>query len=64
VADLFPITIDDMIEEAERELAMRPRVYGRRVAEGKMKRKRADWQITVQRAIVEKLRRDRAALDG
>lgn len=57
--DLFPdavreyvFTGDELVLEAERELAMRITVYGRRVKEGKMTRAAADRQIALQKAIL------------
>jgi hypothetical protein len=45
----------DMIEEVRREVAMRHHVYGLRVQEGRMNRKRADWQIEVMEAVLARL---------
>ena len=50
--DLFPCTLDEMIAELEREIALREVVYPRWVAEKKMRQHKAD----------ECMRRIRAAL--
>lgn len=43
------------IRGAEREIALRERVYPRWVAEGKMKQDKADHEIAVMKAIRETL---------
>jgi hypothetical protein len=60
----FEITLDDMIDEVERELNMRRDVYGRRVRENGMNRRRADRQIDVMAAIRDKLKGERDARKG
>jgi hypothetical protein len=50
------ITIEDMLAEVDRELAMRRRVYPRFVAEGKMTQAAADTQLARLEAIREHLR--------
>jgi hypothetical protein len=60
----FEITLDDMIDEVERELNMRRDVYGRRVRENGMNRRRADRQIDVMAAIRDKLKGERDASKG
>lgn len=61
MSDLFPnaplqVTIDDMIQAAERELALRRRVYPRRVSEGKMSADFAQHQTRAMEAIVALLK--------
>ena len=48
-AELFPVTLMEMIAELERELALRTSVYPRWVAAGKLKKDKADRQIAVLR---------------
>jgi hypothetical protein len=57
MSDLFPITREDMAREAERELAMRERVYPRMVIDGRMKAQQAERQIAVMAAMVEVFRK-------
>lgn len=47
------ITAADKRREAERELAMRRRVYPRMVKTGRMKKHEAERQIAVMEAIAE-----------
>jgi hypothetical protein len=57
--DLFPeepISLREMVEEAERELHVRLSVYARSVARGKMSQSRADRYIRLQQAILATLR--------
>jgi len=46
------ITVHDKIKSLRRELAMRFRVYPRRVADGKMTQAEADHEIAVAQAIL------------
>jgi len=55
--DLFPPTLVEMVKEAEREVALRRRVYPRRIAAGQMTRAAADRQIQIMEAIVTTLAR-------
>lgn len=55
MAELFAPTLADMIACAKREVAMRERVYPRRVADGKMKPAAADRELETMRAILAKL---------
>lgn len=55
--DTDAVTIDDMIDEAEREVNYRRSVYGKLVAAHKMNRRLADRRIDVMLAIVERLKR-------
>jgi hypothetical protein len=57
--ELFAPTIDDLIRCAERELAMRERVYPHQVAAGRMRQVIADRELGLMRAIAEQLRLDR-----
>jgi hypothetical protein len=59
MSDMFedaPITLKEMIAEAERELHLRLTVYPRSVAQGKMSQRQADRNIRLQQAIVAALR--------
>lgn len=56
VASFPPPSMRQMLEEAERELAMRREVYPRQVAAKKMSQRTADYRIHLQAAIVEKFR--------
>lgn len=49
----YQFTGDELALEANRELAMRVEVYGRRVSDGKMTRKDADRKIAMQKALIE-----------
>jgi len=61
VSDLFPATLADMVREAEREVALRRRVYPRWVEAGRMKAHHAERQIALMEAIAAELaRRERA----
>ncbi len=57
--DLYPITLDDMIGEVARELELRRYVYTERCNAGRMNRRRADRQIDVMRAVLDKLKGER-----
>ena len=41
----------DKLKAVNREIAFRVRVYGRRVAEGKMSKSKADYEIEIMKAI-------------
>lgn len=56
VADLFAISVADMIRECEREIIMRRKVYPRRVENRTMRQGDADRQIAVMQAIIERLK--------
>ena len=56
MSDLFPITIDDEIQELEREIVLRKRVYPRWVAAGRLTQGKADRQIAVLKSAAERLR--------
>lgn len=51
MSDLFPISLDEMIVEIEREIALRQRVYPYRIAQRKLSRARADRQIEIMREV-------------
>lgn len=60
--DLLPVTLDDMIQEVERELEMRSRVYDRyKHTTGLIKRKQMDRQYEVMEAILKRLEGERDA---
>ena len=55
MSDMFAddsVSVNEMLAEAERELAMRLVVYPRRIAMGKMSQRKADRAIKVQQAII------------
>lgn len=56
MADLFPITITEMIEEVERECIVRLRVYQRRVDAKQMTQELADRQLAIMQAVAAELR--------
>jgi hypothetical protein len=58
MADLFAgaVPLSDQIAEAERELAMRERVYASWVEAGRLTRDRADLQTARMAAILKTLR--------
>lgn len=53
--DLFPITLNDVRAEIEREIAMRRSVYARRVSDKKMSQEEADRQIALMKKAGELL---------
>jgi hypothetical protein len=55
MADLFPVTLDDMIEEVRREAKMRREVYHRLVQDRKMNKRIADRRIDVMDAVLRYL---------
>jgi hypothetical protein len=52
---LFPIGIDEQIACVEREIALRRRVYPRRVADRKMTQALADKQLAAMSAVLDTL---------
>ena len=56
MSDLLPISVADMIAEIEREIRMREAVYPRWVTAKKLTQDKADRQIAVMRAAVERLK--------
>ena len=61
MSDLFPATLAEMLGEAERELALRRRVYPYWVTDGRMKQHHAERQIRLMEAICAELARREAA---
>lgn len=60
MADLLPITLDDMIREVRRELAMRQTVYAnRRRNAGFALRNQIDRQFDVMEAVLKHLEGER-----
>lgn len=55
MAELFPLTLGDLLAEARRELAMRRRVYPRQVAAGRLTQSKADEYIKRQEATLRLL---------
>lgn len=56
MGDLLPVSIQDQIAEAERELKMREKVYPRQVEQRLMTQKTADLRISLMKAIIETLK--------
>lgn len=52
MAELFPVTLEEMISEVRRECTMRRRVYTDLVAHGRMNRRQADRRIDVMDALL------------
>lgn len=50
------MTLDEMIKEAEREVALRKKCYPQWVANGKIKQIEADYRIEVMQWIVDTLK--------
>lgn len=55
MTDLFPVTLDEQIEEVKYELAQRKRVYARRVADMKMTQALADRHTRRMEAVLATL---------
>ena len=55
MSELFPIPLDEQIRCVEQEIAMRRRVYARRVSERRMSRAQADKQIGEMSAVLDTL---------
>jgi len=53
--DTRNITIDDEISEIKRELAMRKRVYPRKIEVGEMTKDDANWQFTCMQQSLKRL---------
>lgn len=53
------ITIDAMIKCIEREIAMRERVYPRWVESKKMSQEKADDEIQIMKAVLDRLKQDK-----
>ncbi len=53
--ELFPIGLPEQIAAVEREIALRRRVYPRRVADRKMTQALADKQIAAMSAVLDTL---------
>lgn len=51
-----PVTVAEMVACVEREIAMRGRVYPRRVADGKMTQAKADAEVRAMRAVLATLK--------
>ena len=60
MSDLFPVTVEDMLAECEREIALRRRVYPRWIETGRISQQKADRQIEVLKALVMHLRLEMA----
>ena len=57
MAELFPVDLQDMREECQRELDMRKRVYSDAVSHKRMNRRLADRRIDIMAAVVALLDR-------
>jgi hypothetical protein len=55
--DLFPPTLDEMIDCVDRELRLRAIVYPRRVADKRLSQAKADREVELMRAIRAELER-------
>lgn len=55
--ELFPISLADQIGCIERELALRRRVYGRMVEQGRMTAHKAQREIELMASILDTLNR-------
>jgi hypothetical protein len=55
MTELFPIGIDEQIACVEREIALRRRVYPRRIADRKMTQQLADRQLAAMSAALHTL---------
>ena len=51
------VSLAQQIEEVERELALRSRVYPGFIARGKMRQSLADYHMTRMRAVLQTLQR-------
>lgn len=58
MSDLFPPTVSEMVSELKRELAMRTVVYPNLIARKRLTQFKADRQIKVMEAIIERLEAD------
>lgn len=54
--ELFAPSLDDQITEVWLEIRQRHRVYGRMVADGRMKAEQSERKIAVMEAVLETLR--------
>lgn len=54
------VTLDEMIAEVERELALRRRLYPLWVETNRMSQTAANWQILAIQAVLLRLQSDRA----
>jgi hypothetical protein len=52
MSDLYPVTLDDMVSEVERELNQRRQVYARLVHNGSLNRRAADRRFEVMSAVL------------
>lgn len=57
--DLFPVTIDEMVREVERDITLRRRVYPGWVASKRMSQDKADRQISIMEAVARELQKRR-----
>lgn len=56
MAELFEPTTVELIACVEREIRFRERVYPRQIAGGRMSHARAEREIRMMRAVLERLR--------
>jgi hypothetical protein len=55
MAELFPISVQEMIREVEREIMLRRRVYPGWVAAKRLSQDKADKQIAIMEAVSREL---------
>lgn len=55
MTDLFPVTLDDMIECVQREIAMRHKVYPRWIVTGRMTADKAARELDLMVCVQDKL---------
>ena len=60
MSELFPVTLEGMIDEVKRELDMRRQVYPRAVASRRMNKREADRRVWVMESLLKKLEREQA----
>lgn len=54
--DLFPVSLDEMIAEVERELSLREHVYPKWIEAKKMRPEKADQCVARMRAVLQTLK--------
>jgi hypothetical protein len=59
MSDLYPVSLDDMVEEVRRECQSRRFAFGIACREGRMNRRRADRRIDVMDAVLKRLEEER-----
>ena len=54
MSELFPVTLEGMIDEVKRELDMRRQVYPRAVAARRMNKREADRRVWVMESLLKR----------